>query len=140
MNYLLDTCVVSELIRKNPEKKVVSWIEGCDEDSLFLSVLTLGEIQKGIAKLPDNRRRTHLQSWLDDDLKNRFEGRVLPVNTEVSRVWGMIQAKTELRGEKIPVVDALIAATALAHNLTVATRNHTDMEKSGVPLFNPWQE
>ncbi|MBI2339571.1 MAG: type II toxin-antitoxin system VapC family toxin [Deltaproteobacteria bacterium] len=139
MNYLLDTCIISELIKKTPEKRVVGWIGGCDEECLFLSVLTLGEIQKGIVKLSDKQRRTRLQGWLDQDLKNRFEGRILPVNAETSRVWGMIQAQSELQGRKIPVVDALIAATALANNLTVATRNRADMEKSGVAVFNPWE-
>lgn len=138
MNYLIDTCVVSELVKARPKASVVQWIEGCDEDALFLSVLTLGEIRKGIEKLDDQTRRRALQRWLDGDLRNRFAGRILPVSEEVASTWGTLQAAAERKGTPIPSIDGLIGATAIANNLTVATRNAGDLLRTGAMVFNPW--
>ncbi|MDD5674391.1 MAG: type II toxin-antitoxin system VapC family toxin [Chitinivibrionales bacterium] len=139
MNYLLDTCIISELAKPKPEKKVVTWIEGYDEDFFFLSVLTLGEIQKGIAKLSDQKRKASYQHWLDADLRTRFSGRILPVDQDVALAWGILQGKAEAAGRPLPTVDGLLGATAVVHNLTVVTRNEPDLVATGAPLFNPWK-
>lgn len=139
MKYLLDTCVISELIKKAPNKKVVQWIDECDEESFFLSVLTIGEIQKGISKLPDSQRKSYIQRWLDKDLLERFSQRILSITTEIATTWGLAQAEAELRGKPVPTIDGLIGATAIAHNLTVVTRNDKDIKEIGARVFNPWE-
>lgn len=137
--YLIDTCVISELTKRVPERRVVGWLEAVEEPFIHLSVLTIGELSKGIALLADGRRRKRLLQWVESDLRRRFEGRILPVTEEVARRWGEICASSELRGAKVPVLDALIAATALAHSLTVVTRNVADMERAGASVLNPWE-
>jgi predicted nucleic acid-binding protein len=139
MNYLLDTCVISELAKPKPEKKVIKWIDGYDEDFFFLSVLTLGEIQKGIAKLSDERRKASYQRWLDTELRNRFSHRILPVDQEVALAWGIVQGKSESVGRPLPTIDGLLGATAIVHNLTVVTRNEIDLAATGAPVLNPWK-
>ena len=139
MRYLLDTCLISELVKAKPHKTVVEWLEGCDEEGLFLSVLVLGEIQKGIAKITDEKRKAAMQRWLDSDLRQRFAGRILPVSDEVALTWGIVQAKAEVQGAPIPAIDGLLGATALAHNLTVVTRNERDIKATGARVFNPWR-
>ena len=138
MKYLLDTCVVSEMVKPRPKKSVVEWMLGCDEDAVYLSVLTLGEIQKGIAKLGDTRRRVKIQRWLDTDLRERFGDRILHVSDEVACTWGTLEGEAEAKGRPVPVLDGLIGATAIAHNLTVATRNTGDIEGIGARVFDPW--
>ena len=138
MRYLLDTCVISEMIKPQPEEKVIAWIRSCEEDKLMLSVITIGEIQKGISKLPGNKRKRKLQQWVDEKLKERFMGRIVAVDIEIAQKWGEILAYAEGQGKVIPAIDALIAATGIVHNLTVVTRNVSDMNMSGVLLFNPW--
>ena len=138
MKYLLDTCVVSELIKARPSKGVVDWIGGCDEESLFLSVLTIGEVQKGIAKLDDGKRRYEIQRWLNWDLRKRFAERMLPVDERISLNWGILQAKAEKDGTPVPTINGLIAATAITHNLTVATRDEGGLRHTGARVINPW--
>jgi len=138
MKYLLDTCVISELIKPKADKNVISWIKNQDEASLYLSVLTFGEIEKGIEKSPDEVRKRKLKLWVEDDLKKRFEGRIIPVNMDVSVKWGEIQGKVELIGKPMPAIDGLIAVSGLVHNCIVVTRNVSDMEQSTVELLNPW--
>ena len=138
MNYLLDTCVLSELIRENPEANVASWISGIPETSMYLSVLTIGEIHKGIEKLPESKKKDRLHKWVNSDLCIRFKNRILDLDLEVSTKWGQIQGKAEQVGKPMPLIDGLIAATALSHDLIVVTRNTKDMEQSGVTLINPW--
>jgi predicted nucleic acid-binding protein len=138
MNYLLDTCVISELAKPKPEKKVIKWIEGYDEDFFFLSVLTLGEIQKGIAKLSDEKRKASYQRWLDTDLRARFSHRILPISLDVALEWGIVQGKSESAGRPLPTIDSLLGATAIVHNLTVVTRNEIDLTATGASVFNPW--
>ena len=138
MNFLLDTCVISELVKPSPNKNVVDWIRSCHEANLFLSSITIGEIQKGISKLPDSKRKDDLQKWLDDDLIERFEGRLLGIDIRVAKKWGEIQALSEHRGLKIPVVDCLIASVGLTYEMTVVTRNIEHMKPSGVMLYDPW--
>lgn len=138
MNYLLDTCVISELIKDNPEKKVVKWINKTNEESLFLSVISIGELQKGVSKLGTSKRKEKLNSWIENELLERFSRRIIGINVKIARKWGEVFALGEKNGKKIPVIDALLGASALFYNLTVATRNIRDIEKTGVSIFNPW--
>jgi len=138
LKYLLDTCLISELIKKTPEPSILSWISSMEEHHLYISVLTLGEIQKGISRLVSSKRKHSLQSWLNEDLRNRFENRVLEITPEIALVWGEIQGKAENEGAPLPVIDALLAATALIHEMTIVTRNQKDMRRSGVKILNPW--
>ena len=139
MNYLLDTCTLSELMKRIPEKKVVNWIDGCPEDTLYISVLTLGEIQKGISKSTDPHKKHRLQTWLDADLRERFSGRVLSIDSDVALAWGQILGECSSRGIAIQTIDGLLGATAIVHNLTVVTRKTGDIEKTGARLLNPWE-
>lgn len=140
MSFLLDTAVVSELVGKNPSGAVLKWIDGQDEASLYLSVLTIGEIEKGVARLSASARRSRLQSWVRRDLVERFGGRLLPIDTRTAARWGSIAGESERRGKPLPVIDCLIAATALVHGLAVATRNVGDFERCGATCVNPWNE
>lgn len=133
--FLLDTNVVSELVKRKPEPNVVGWIRSIDETLLYLSVLTLGEIRKGIALHPDRTRRVRLEAWLASDLVLRFAGRILVIDQNVSDRWGRITAEA---GQPLSVIDALLAATALEHNLTFVTRNTEDVAAIPVSSFNPW--
>ncbi len=136
--FLLDTNVISELVKPRPEARVAEWIDAAAEDLLHLSVLTLGEIRKGIAVLPEPARRVRLETWLDSDLTLRFEGRILPIDRAVADRWGRIAARASTAKTVLPVIDGLLAATALHYNLTLVTRNTKDVAVTGVPVFNPW--
>lgn len=135
--FLLDTNVISELARRKPEPKVKAWVAATDEALLYLSVLTFGEIRNGIELLKDASRRVTLEAWLDSDLALRFAGRILPIDHAVAHRWGHITAQSRSR-LTLPVIDGLLAATALEHNLTLVTRNTDDVAATGVSLFNPW--
>lgn len=139
MNYLLDTCVLSELIKREPQASVVNWVNSVREQTCFISVLTVGEIQKGISKLPESPKKQVLQNWLNLDLQQRFEGRILELTVEILIKWGQILGNLEKAGIKLPVIDSLIAATALTNSLTVVTRNVQDIERFGAIIFNPWK-
>jgi predicted nucleic acid-binding protein len=136
--FLLDTNFVSELVKPKPEPRVVEWMEAADETLLYLSVLTLGEIRKGMANLPQGRRRTQLETWLNVDLHARFAGRIVPVDEAIADRWGLITAEAKRRQKALPVIDGLLAATALHHNLTVITRNTSDFIDAAVQVLNPW--
>lgn len=138
MKFLLDTCVLSELVRPAPDAGVLQWFAGQDELSLALSPLSLGELKRGIEKLATGKRKAFLQKWLAENVRQRFDDRVLPVSAEVGERWGELQAQLERKGKPMPVIDSLIAATALHHRLTIVTRNVRDMEAGGVALINPW--
>lgn len=140
MNVLLDACVVSELIAREPEPRVLAWLDALDPRSVHLSVITLGEIQRGIARLPASRRRTTLERWLDDDLVPRFDRQILAIDASVMRTWGNIVAEAEASGRSLPLTDSLIAATAIAHRCQLATRNGRDFEGTGVAIVDPWSE
>ena len=139
MKYLLDTCLISELVKKEPNPGVVNWLDEQDEQKLFLSVQNLGELQKGISKLPDGTKKDELQAWIGLDLVERFTGRILDIDLETALCRGRIQGEAEQEGLKLPVMDSLIAATAAAHGLIVVTRNVRDMERCGVRVCNPWE-
>ena len=136
MSWLLDTCVLSEPARKTPDPRVVRWLADQAEEALFISVLTLGELWEGAALLPDGRKRRQILLWLQRDIRQRFEGRILAVDETVSLAWGQLLADA---GRPLPAIDSLIAATAVAHQLTVATRNTEDMADTGAAVFNPWK-
>jgi len=139
VTYLLDTCVISELVKPRPNPRVVSWIKEQEEESLFLSVITIGEIQKGISKLYPSKRRSNLAAWLQQELPARFAGRVIPINDEVALVWGQMLGDAESKGRRIPVIDAFLAATALVYGFTLVTRNAPDIVDTGASLLNLWE-
>jgi len=138
VRYLLDTCVLSELVKPKPEKNVIEWVDAHDEHQLFLSVVTIGELHKGIAKLPEGERRTRLEKWVEEDLTSRFHQRIFSVDSDVASTWGSMLGEAEAGGTPLPVVDALIGATAKVHECTVVTRNVADLERTGVDVINPW--
>ena len=139
MNYILDTCVISEMVKVKPDPYVLEWIRMQDEENLYLSVITIGEIQKGISRLTDNqKKKEQLQNWLSKELRNRFNARIIELNYEAAMVWGKVLGDCEKRGISLPAIDSLIASQGLLHKMTVVTRNISDMEPSGVMLFNPW--
>jgi toxin FitB len=138
MTFLLDTCVISELVTKQPDPHVVQWVDSIDEDKLFLSVITVGEIKKGIEKLPDSRRKSALVEWLEDDLLVRFRDKILPIDVPVVLAWGQLVADLEKQGRHMPAIDSLIAATCLQVRLALVTRNESDFAHSGVSVINPW--
>jgi predicted nucleic acid-binding protein len=137
--FLLDTNCISELVRVKPEPRVLEWMEAADEGLLYLSVLTLGEIRKGLAGLPQSKRRTHLEAWLEVELQARFSRRILPVDAAVADRWGVLAADAKRKGKALSTIDALLAATALHYNLTVVSRNVSDFANTQVPVLNPWE-
>jgi predicted nucleic acid-binding protein len=137
--FLLDTNVISELVRPKAEPKVRAWVASTDESLLYLSVLTFGEIRKGIVALQNASRRVELEAWLDGDLTLRFSNRILAIDQAVADRWGRLAAQAGAKSP-LPAIDGLIAATALHYNLTLVTRNTKDVAATGVPLFDPWTE
>ena len=136
--FLLDTNVVSELVKPKPDDRVRRWIEETNESILFLSVLTLGEIRNGVQRLRSGLRRGRLESWLQVDLPSRFQDRILPIDSAIADRWGRVSAIAAAKGKPVPVIDGLLAATAIHHNLTLVTRNSSDVSGTGVPTLNPW--
>lgn len=138
MKFLLDTNVVSEWTKPEPEPDVVAWLADVDEDTLFLSVITLAELSRGIELLAQGRRRDRLVSWLAEDLPARFEDRILDVDQSVAAASGRVMATSHQIGLGLTSMDAFIAATADVHSLTLATRDGGDFAGLGIPVFNPW--
>ncbi len=139
MKYLLDTCVISELVKNEPDKKAIKWIDSIDEDKLYLSVITIGELEKGISKLKPSRRKDKITEWLHEDLLIRFHDRILNLDIRVLIEWGRLTAILESNGLKMPSIDSLIAATAKKYNLSLATRNERDFQNCDIQLINPWK-
>ena len=139
MSFLLDTNVVSELIARRPDPNVTRWVEGQDPETIFLSVITVGELNRGIQRLPDSRRKKVLANWLTGDLLVRFGDRVLPLDVPVMMTWGALVAHMEADGQLIPAIDSLLAATAAQHGLAMATRNVRDFKPTGISITNPWE-
>jgi predicted nucleic acid-binding protein len=138
--FLIDTNVLSEYNRPEaPDAGVKRWLETTDRQSQYVSVITLAEIQKGIEMLADGKRRTQLDQWLNQDLEAWFSGRVLPVDRRVAGRWASLVAQGARAGRRLPVVDSLIAATALAYDLTILTRNTRDFGSTGATIINPWE-
>ena len=138
MNLLLDTNLISEWSKPNPNAGVVSWLADADEDRIYMSVVTLAELRHGIERLAAGRRRKRLNAWLEDELLQRFGDRVLPIDAAVADSWGRIVARRETLGRPIGAMDALIAATAQVHDLTLATRNEIDFDSVVSAIVNPW--
>lgn len=135
MSYLLDTNVISELVRHKPAKAVLAWFENIPSEALHISVLTLGEIRKGVEQMPDGAHREKLRLWLEHNLADWFETRVLPVDIQVADRWGKLIAQI---GRPVPSIDSLLAATALHHELRLVTRNQKDFDYPGLEVINPW--
>lgn len=139
MNFLLDTNVVSEWTKPRPDAGVVTWLSEIDEDSVFLSVVTFAELRHGIERLSAGKRRKQLDEWLRGELPLRFEQRILQVDGAVADEWGRLVARHDSLGRPIHAMDALIAATAQVHALTLVTRNASDFEASVKSVVNPWK-
>ncbi|MEI9429335.1 type II toxin-antitoxin system VapC family toxin [Mesorhizobium sp. Cs1299R1N3] len=138
MRLLLDTNVLSEVTRPSPDARVLDWLDGLDEDRSFISVVSIAEIRRGVALMDEGRKREALAEWLTRDLPQRFEQRVLPVDELVALAWGDLMGLAKRRGRGLSSMDGLIAATAIAQELTLATRNTRDFEGFGIELFDPW--
>jgi predicted nucleic acid-binding protein len=138
--FLLDTNIPSELTRPKPDPRVEQWLDEADDERLYLSVISLGELLKGLTILPIGKKRDRLQEWLDLTLRLWFEGRVLPVDESIAERWGVLAGECQLRGAPLNTTDGLIAATALEHDLTVVTRNVKDFAGLVVAIFNPWEQ
>jgi predicted nucleic acid-binding protein len=138
--FLLDTNVLSEFNRRGePDEKVKHWLEAADTESLYASVLTFGEIRFGIELLPPSKRRDQLERWLERDLHEWFEGRILPVDQSIADRWGLLRAQAQLKGRPLSVIDALLAATAVQHDLTIVSRNASDFSVVDLAVVNPWE-
>jgi toxin FitB len=138
VRFLLDTNVLSEVRRVEPDRRVLDWLDRLDEDCAFISVVCLAEIRRGLSLLEDGRRRDALARWLGHDLLERFAGRILTIDAKAAFAWGDLMANAKRRGISLSSMDGLIAATALVHDLTLATRNTKDFQHSDVLLFDPW--
>ena len=137
MKYLLDTCVVSEFTKSQANTGLRHWLDSQGQRALYLSVITVGEIQKGITKLEDAARQSAIQDWLEV-LIERFEGRILPIDMEIVRVWGALLGEEQRNGINLPAIDSLIASTAAVHHMTVVSRNVQDFERCHASVLNPW--
>ncbi|CAN5385941.1 type II toxin-antitoxin system VapC family toxin [soil metagenome] len=140
MRFLLDTNVLSEGSRRQPDRRVAEWIRGRSPLDLAISVLTVGEILKGIHTLPPGKRRDELELWLDSDLPHQFRNRILPIDEPIARIWGRLSGEGRRAGRPLPIVDGLLLATAMHHDLTLVTRNESDFEDRGVVIVNPWRD
>jgi tRNA(fMet)-specific endonuclease VapC len=138
MSYLLDTCVISEFRKPQPQQSVIDWLDAQLEESLFLSAITIGEIQKGVTALPASKRQRSLQTWLDE-VVYRYDKRILPLDVVALRRWGNLTAQLEKSGRVLPLMDSMLAATALVHRLTIVTRNVDDFADTGVKVLNIWE-
>jgi predicted nucleic acid-binding protein len=136
--FLLDTNIPSEMTRPRPQPSVIGWLDDADDGQLYFSVVSLGEILKGVTLVSESKRRRQLQEWLDETLRPWFEGRILPVNQPIAERWGVLAGQCQMKGRPLKVGDGLIAATALEHDLTVVTWNVKDFASLGVTVFNPW--
>ncbi len=139
MKYLLDTNVVSELVSRRPNPDVVAWIDGLDPNTTFVSVILIGEIRKGIEKLPASSRKDELWAWLTSDLLIRFDGRIAPVSTSVMLIWGELAGRLEKLGRQVAAMDSIVAAIALEGNYALVTRNEADFKDTGAVIVNPWK-
>ena len=138
MSFLLDTTVVSEWVKTRPNRGVVAWLADIDEDRVFISVVTLAELRHGIERMGASSRRKRLDEWLREELPQRFESRVLPIDAAVADAWGTIVAYRERSGRPMSTMDAFMAATAEVHGLTLVTRNASAFRTSVKTIFDPW--
>lgn len=138
MRFLLDTNIVSEWVKPTPDQGVLKFLEAVDEESLYLSAITIAEIRYGIERMAEGRRRQTLTSWLSVDLAERFDGKILSVDKLVADRWGKIMAESQTFGRTLSSMDAFLAATALVHNTTLVTRNEVDFQVPNLTIANPW--
>ncbi|NIM17134.1 MAG: PIN domain-containing protein [Candidatus Aminicenantes bacterium] len=138
MKYLLDTCIISELVKPVPNAQVTNWLEGAPSNALFLSVLTIGEVRKGLVKLPDSKKKEQLTLWLNT-LLEEYNERIIPIDLTVAENWGTIQGNAEKAGTPMSTIDGLISAMASTYNLILVTRNESDFTPAQIPLINPWK-
>lgn len=139
MTFLLDTNVVSETMRKRPSAAVLDWVAAQVGETLFISAITLGELRRGALLLGEGKKRNALLRWIETGIKADFAGRILAVDTAVMERWAELQIATQKMGRRLPLMDSLLAATALAHGLTLATRNTADFQAADIPLLDPWR-
>ena len=137
MNNLLDTCFISELVKPTPNENVINWLNQTPNERLFLSVITIGEIRKGLTKLPESKKKNRLTNWLNTLLED-YQARIYSINLTIAENWGNIQGKAENNGTPLASLDSLIAAVAYTYNLIVVTRNESDFTASNVTILNPW--
>ena len=138
IGFLVDTNVLSELTRPKTNAQVENWLNNANDEQLFLSVISLGEILRGITILPEGKRRVQLQHWVTETLRPWFDGRLLPVSERIAERWGILTGECQLKGRRLTTADGLIAATALEHDLTVVTRNVRDFADLDLDVLNPW--
>ena len=139
MSFLLDTNVVSEWVRPQPDRNVISWLAEVDEDRVFISVISFAEIRRGVETLAAGRRHERLATWLAEELSVRFEERILDIDRQVADTWGVLMARGQKIGMTLGSMDAFVAATAEAHGLTLVTRNVKDFRRLGISVLDPWQ-
>ena len=138
MKYLLDTCVISKLVKPSPHTTVLEWLRNTPSETLFLSVITIGEIRKGLTKLPNSKRKDQLTEWLNTLLED-YQDRIYSIDLAVAENWGIIQGNAEKSGMPMSSIDGLIAAIAHTHNLVLVTRNIADSKACDIPINNPWE-
>jgi len=138
MKLLLDTNVLSEVTKPRPAEGVLNWLHGLDEDRTFISIVSIAEIRRGVALMDNGRKRDALDEWLTHDLPQRFDNRTIPVEGAVALAWGDLMALAKRSGRGLASMDGLIATTAIAHDLTLATRNSKDFEGFGIDIVDPW--
>lgn len=137
MGFLIDTCLISELRRPVPSESVMTWFQKCEERTIFISALSIGEIQYGIHRLPDGSKKVDLQVWFNQVIDS-FSDRILPITKQICITWAEMKSTAERNGFQLPVIDGLLAATAKEHNLVFVTRNTKDIEPTNIKMFNPW--
>src|SRR5258708_30942675 len=137
--FVVENNWICEVVRPKPDRRVEAWMDAADETMLYLSVLTMGEIRKGAAGLANGKRRTHLETWLKVELQTRFSGRILPIDAAIAYRWGLLAADAKRKGKPLSIIDGLLAATALHHNLTVVSPNTADFKNTPAQVLNPWE-
>jgi toxin FitB len=139
MKYILDTNVISEAINKQPNQQVMNWLREVDSQELYLSIVTVGEIKKGVEKLPGSRRKETIKEWFENELLFKFDGRILGLDLPIILVWGELVGELEQKGRKLPALDSLIAATVQYYGYTLVTRNEKDFNGIDINIFNPFK-
>jgi toxin FitB len=139
VSFLLDTNIISEWVKPQPNPSVIAWLHEVDEDRTFLSVASFAEIRRGIELMPQGRRRERLVTWLAEDLPARFEGRLLDIDSRVAEAWGVVMARGQKVGRNLGTMDAFLAATAEVHGMTLVTHNVRDFAKLDIPWLDPWE-
>lgn len=140
MSFLLDTNVISEWVKLRPNAGVIRWLADADEDEVFISVISIAEISRGLELMPKGHRRDGIAKWLSEDLPARFAGRILLVHLAVAQEWGATCKKAHGRGYTVSIMDGFLSATARIHDLTLVTRNTKDFQGLGLTLLNPWTD